>query len=83
MCRTAPGDVARRVVRHHSALACAKTTQQRKPDPNNVLFPMADQVLPAEEQIQLAGLFDKVEEEEIGPGVHERYHQLAHELAGA
>jgi len=49
---------------------------------DNVLFPMADQVLPADEQTQLAGLFDKVEEEEIGPGVHERYHQLAHELAG-
>ena len=50
---------------------------------DNVLFPMADQALAAEEQAQLAGLFDKVEEEEIGPGVHERYHQLAHELAGA
>ncbi len=50
---------------------------------DNVLFPMADQALPAGEQTRLAGLFDKVEEEEIGPGVHERYHQLAHELAGA
>ena len=34
MCRTAPEQVGRRVVRHQSALACAKTTQQRKPDPN-------------------------------------------------
>ncbi|MGD1148884.1 MAG: hemerythrin domain-containing protein [Thermoanaerobaculaceae bacterium] len=50
---------------------------------DNVLFPMADQVLPADEQTQLADLFDKVEEEEIGHGVHERYHQLAHELARA
>jgi len=49
---------------------------------DSVLFPMADQVLPADQQTQLAGLFDKVEEEEIGEGVHERYHQLAHELAG-
>ena len=50
---------------------------------DNVLFPIADQALSADEQRQLTGLFDKVEEEEIGPGVHERYHQLAHELAGA
>src|SRR5664279_4331273 len=49
---------------------------------DNVLFPMADQVLPADEQARLAGAFDEVEQDEIGPGVHERYHQLAHELAG-
>jgi hemerythrin-like domain-containing protein len=48
---------------------------------DNVLFPMADQVLPADEQARLARAFDDVEREEIGPGVHERYHQLAHELA--
>jgi hypothetical protein len=26
-------------------------------------------------------MFDRIEEQEIGPGVHERYHQVAHELA--
>ncbi len=49
---------------------------------DNVLFPMAEQALPADEQTRLAGKFDEVETEEIGPGVHERYHRLAHELAG-
>lgn len=49
---------------------------------DNVLFPMADQALPADEQTRLTGKFDEVEAEEIGPGVHERYHQLAHDLAG-
>jgi len=49
---------------------------------DNVLFPMAERVLPADEQARLAGLFDAVEAEEIGPGVHERYHELAHRLAG-
>lgn len=48
---------------------------------DNVLFPMADRVLAADEQTSLEGLFEKVEAEEIGEGVHERYHQLAHELA--
>jgi hemerythrin-like domain-containing protein len=50
---------------------------------DNVLFPMADRILPAEEQVDLAVLFDKVEEEEIGPGVHEKYHELAHRLGHA
>jgi len=30
---------------------------------------------------QLSVAFEKVEAEEIGEGVHEKYHQLAHELA--
>ena len=49
---------------------------------NNVLFPMAEQVLPDAEQSGLAERFEEVENEEIGQGVHERYHALAHELAG-
>ncbi|HVN31563.1 MAG TPA: hemerythrin domain-containing protein [Thermoanaerobaculaceae bacterium] len=47
---------------------------------DNVLFPMADRILPADEQGDIAVLFDKVEEEEIGAGVHEKYHELAHRL---
>jgi len=47
---------------------------------DNVLFPMADRLLPDQEQGDLAVLFDKVEEEEIGAGVHEKYHELAHRL---
>jgi hemerythrin-like domain-containing protein len=50
---------------------------------DNVLFPMADRLLPAQEQDGLTVLFDKVEEEEIGPGVHEKYHELAHRLGHA
>jgi hemerythrin-like domain-containing protein len=49
---------------------------------NEVLFPMADRMLSDGDQAELAEAFDKVEAEEIGPGVHERYHRLAHELAG-
>jgi hemerythrin-like domain-containing protein len=47
---------------------------------NDVLFVMADRVLPADEQTALAAAFERVEAEEIGEGVHEQYHQLAHEL---
>lgn len=48
---------------------------------NNVLFPMADRLLSAEEQAELEREFERVEREEIGEGVHERYHEMIHELS--
>jgi hemerythrin-like domain-containing protein len=50
---------------------------------NNVLFPMADRLFTPAEQQALLQAFAKHEAEAIGAGVHERYHQLAHELAHA
>jgi len=49
---------------------------------NNVLFPLADRLFSPAEQQALLQAFAKHEAEEIGAGVHERYHQLAHELRG-
>ncbi len=43
---------------------------------NNVLFPMADKLIPPQEQNQLIGDFEKVEIEVIGEGTHERLHEL-------
>lgn len=43
---------------------------------NNVLFPMADQVLSAGEQDQLFAAFEKIEATRTGPGEHERYHAM-------
>jgi hemerythrin-like domain-containing protein len=48
---------------------------------NKMLFPLADSVLTADDQEQLREAFERVEAEEIGEGVHEKYHQLAHDLA--
>ncbi len=48
---------------------------------NNVLFPMADRVLSGADQQELATAFDEIEAEEMGEGVHEKYHQLAHRLS--
>ena len=48
---------------------------------DHVLYPMADQMLTAQDQKELAAAFDRVEAEEMGEGVHEKYHQLAHRLA--
>jgi len=42
---------------------------------------MANRLLTARDQDELTEAFEKVEREEMGEGVHEKYHQLAHELA--
>ena len=47
---------------------------------NRILFPMADKVIPQEEQDQLLNDFDKVETEIVGDGVHEQFHKLLDEL---
>lgn len=39
---------------------------------NGILFPMAEQVLAEEEQHGLVQAFDAVEQEVVGPGIHER-----------
>jgi hemerythrin-like domain-containing protein len=51
---------------------------------NQVLFPMADRTLSAEDQRDLALAFDRFETQETGAGVHERMIGLLQELrAGA
>jgi hemerythrin-like domain-containing protein len=47
---------------------------------NNVLFMMADDRLNGEKQKELMAGFDRVENEEIGAGVHEKYHEMLHRL---
>jgi hemerythrin-like domain-containing protein len=47
---------------------------------NDVLFGMADKILNPADQDELCKAFEAIEAEEIGEGVHEQYHQFAHEL---
>ena len=47
---------------------------------NGILFPMADQVIPFAQQAQVADDFERVEHEETGEGVHEKYLALAEAL---
>ncbi len=47
---------------------------------DNILFVMADQALDAEEQQELLARFETAEDEEIGPGTHERMLAIAREL---
>lgn len=49
---------------------------------DDILFRMADEVIPADEQKQLLKRFEVHEAEEMGAGAHEKYLKLAEELAG-
>jgi len=50
---------------------------------DEILFPMADGVIPEDEQRQLVKRFETYEAEEMGAGVHEKYLQVAQELERA
>jgi hemerythrin-like domain-containing protein len=43
---------------------------------NGVLFPLADLVLTPADQKELEASFEEVEENVMGPGVHEKYHRM-------
>jgi hemerythrin-like domain-containing protein len=47
---------------------------------DNVLYPMADARLSARKQEELFREFDRLEEEEIGPGRHEAFHEMIDRL---
>ena len=47
---------------------------------NEILFPMADRILSLQDRAELTAEFDRIEAEEIGADVHEKYHHMAHEL---
>ncbi|MCF8029164.1 MAG: hemerythrin domain-containing protein [Desulfobacteraceae bacterium] len=46
----------------------------------SVLFPMVLEMLGPEKQAELSEAFEKLEEDRIGPGKHEAFHQLLHRL---
>ena len=49
---------------------------------NELLIPMAGRLLSPEEQEAVGNACEEFEAKEMGPGVHEKYHALAQELAG-
>jgi hemerythrin-like domain-containing protein len=49
---------------------------------DHVLYPMAERLLTPEDDARLMEAFEAIERDEMGEGVHEKYHQWAHELAG-
>lgn len=64
----------------HGYLALLREHIQKEDD---ILFRMADEVIPEDEQKTLLGAFEDYEAEETGAGVHEKYLKIARELEAA
>ncbi len=78
--RAASDPAARQAVRDHLA-QYIQLLRDHIYKEDHILYPMADQLLLPEDQVDLERAFEQVEREEIGVGVHEKYHELAHRLA--
>jgi len=74
------GDASAREKVVHNALGYAGLLRQHILKEDNVLFPMAGKVIPVSEQAQVTEDFERVEHEETGEGVHDKYLALAEAL---
>lgn len=57
-----------------NARGYVKLLSQHIDKEDNVLYPMADKLIPAKKQEELVVGFERVEEERMGPGKHEELH---------
>ena len=78
--RLVAGDKSAGAEIERNALGYARLLRQHIMKEDNVLFPMADRVIPVEKQIEVAAAFERIEHEETGEGVHEKYLALAEAL---
>jgi len=74
------GDATARERVTQNALGYAALLRQHILKEDNILFPMADQVIPLDQQNDVYEGFERVEHEETGEGVHEKYLGLAERL---
>ncbi len=74
------GDESARADVTHNALGYAALLRQHILKEDTVLFPLADRVIPVDEQAGVYAGFEHVEHEETGEGVHEKYLALAARL---
>lgn len=74
------GDQSARSALAGHARAYAALLAQHIQKEDQVLFPMAERILAADEKETLVEGFDRIEQDHIGPGVHERYHLMIDEL---
>ncbi len=78
--RLAAGDSTARDAVVSNARGYAALLRQHIQKENGILFPLADQVIPVARQAQVADDFERVEHEDTGEGVHEKYLALAEAL---
>ena len=70
-----PGDVASGMRLAQAARAYDRFLRNHIEEENRELFPLIEQMLATEDQA-LVEAFDRIEEERIGPGTHERLHHM-------
>ena len=78
--RLGAGDAGARAAVVSNALGYVQLLRQHIEKEDHVLFPMADEMIPAAQHAALTGRFDTIEHEETGAGVHEKYLALADAL---
>jgi hemerythrin-like domain-containing protein len=81
--RLEAGDASARDEVVQNALGYVALLRQHIMKEDGVLFPMADRVIRGETQAEVAEAFERVEHEETGEGVHEKYLGMAEELERA
>jgi hemerythrin-like domain-containing protein len=74
------GDQSARMAVAQNALGYVALLRQHIYKDNNILFPMADLVMPPKQQEKVAEDFERIEQEETGAGIHEKYLALAEVL---
>jgi hemerythrin-like domain-containing protein len=74
------GDASAKAEVIQNARGYAGLLRQHIMKEDNILFPMAEKLLPVSEQERVAQGFDHVEHEETGEGIHEKYLALAESL---
>jgi hemerythrin-like domain-containing protein len=74
------GEDAARTAAVRAARDYAALLRQHIQKEDHVLFPMAEHVIPISAQAKVMTEFDRVEREETGAGVHEKFHALAEQL---
>lgn len=75
------GDTSARAAVIQNARGYAALLRQHIIKEDGVLFPMADRVIPLREHDAVVEGFERVEHEDTGEGVHEKYLALAERLA--
>jgi hemerythrin-like domain-containing protein len=74
------GDLSARPILIQDALGYVTLLRQHIHKENNILFPMADRLIPPDRQEKVAADFERIEKEEIGESLNEKYLALAEVL---
>ncbi len=78
--RLQSGDLSARQEVVHNAQGYTTLLRQHINKEDHILFPAAEGVIPLSQQDQVWEDFERVEHEETGEGVHEKYLSLAEKL---